>query len=59
MPNGRFLVPRDSLSRIITGDVNWSQNNSRPLHRYIGEKTDFRSWLIQAKDKQARRKVSR
>jgi len=24
MPNSRFLVPRDSLSRIVTGEVDWS-----------------------------------
>jgi len=31
MPSERFLVPRDSLSRIVTGDVNWSQEG--PLSR--------------------------
>ena len=24
MPHSRFLVPRDSLSRIVTGEINWS-----------------------------------
>ena len=24
MPDSRFLVPRDSLSRIVTGEINWS-----------------------------------
>jgi len=31
MPSERFLVPRDSLSRIVTGEVNWSQEG--PLSR--------------------------
>ena len=26
MPSERFLVPRASLSRIITGDIDWRQN---------------------------------
>ena len=24
MPNSRFLLPRDSLSKIVTGQMNWS-----------------------------------
>ena len=24
LPHSRFLVPRDSLSRIVTGQINWT-----------------------------------
>jgi len=38
MPSSRFLVPRDSLSRIVTGEIDWSNAESgarRQLERTV------------------------
>ena len=37
MPSSRFLLPRDSLSKIVTGQMNWNtmeQHSRRQLLRY-------------------------